>query len=108
MDRSSFTMKLKKGFEAEYKFRHDNIWPELLDLLTGDGITEYYIFLDEKTGILFAFMKRETSNAKLLIKEHPVMKKWWNYMKDIMDTNPDGSPMTTGLTEVFALNPTEK
>ena len=107
MNRSAFTMKLKKGFEAEYKLRHDNIWPELADLLAEDGIREYYIFLDQETGILFAFMKREPSNMKLSIKEHPVMKKWWNYMKDIMYTNPDGSPMTTGLTEVFALNSTE-
>jgi len=101
-------MKLKKGYEAEYKLRHDNIWPELADLLTEDGIIEYYIFLDEKTSVLFAFMKRGASNARLPIKENPVMKKWWNYMKDIMDTNPDGSPMTSGLTEVFALISTEQ
>ncbi|MGB9142439.1 MAG: L-rhamnose mutarotase, partial [Aestuariivirga sp.] len=39
-------MFLKPGMEAEYKRRHDEIWPELLDLLHAAGISEYSIYLD--------------------------------------------------------------
>ena len=101
MKHVAFTMQLINGFELEYKRRHDAIWPELSYLLSEDGIREYYIFLDESTGILFAFMKREDSTLPAPLREHPVMRKWWEYMKDIMPTNEDGSPVTKSLQEVF-------
>ena len=104
MHRSAFTMKLTRGFEAEYKRRHDEIWPDLSQLLAQDGIKEYYIFLDEATGVLFAFMKREPSGLTTPLSDHPVMKKWWQYMKDIMETNEDGSPVTQSLVEVFEMH----
>ncbi|RYY19019.1 MAG: L-rhamnose mutarotase, partial [Chitinophagaceae bacterium] len=65
---------------------------------------EYYIYLDEPTGILFAFMKRGDSNLQTALREHPIMRKWWDYMKDIMETNDDGSPVTKPLVEVFSMH----
>jgi L-rhamnose mutarotase len=104
MDRFAFTMKLTMGFEKEYKRRHDDIWPELSQLLVEDGVLEYYIYLDEQTGTLFAFMKRGESNLTSPLRQHPVMRRWWDYMKDIMETNEDGSPVTRPLIEVFDLH----
>ena len=101
--RIAFTMTLFPGKEAEYKKRHDALWPELKDLLTKTGIEEYSIFLDEKTLNLFGVMKiRDAKNLDAL-PNHPVMKKWWSYMKDIMETNPDDSPVSFPLKEVFYL-----
>ena len=54
MKRHAFKMKLKPGNEAEYKKRHEDIWPELTKLLTESGISDYTIFLDRETNILFA------------------------------------------------------
>ncbi len=96
-------MKLFKGFEAEYKKRHDDLWPELSSLLKEAGIKEYYIFLDEDTLTLFAFLKADNPAKLDMISAHPVMKKWWNYMKDIMETNADESPVNIPLKEVFNL-----
>ncbi|RAJ11684.1 L-rhamnose mutarotase [Arenibacter echinorum] len=101
MYRNAFKMKLKSGFEAEYKKRHVEIWPELSDLLSKEGISEYSIFLDEETLTLFAFQKLSDNFNDLAIQNHPMVKKWWTYMADIMETNPDNSPQSSTLKEVF-------
>jgi len=104
MKRVAFKMKLFKGMEAEYKKRHDEIWPELSDLLKQKGINEYSIFLDEPTGYLFGILKIPDEKKLDELPVHPVMKKWWAYMKDIMESNPDNSPVSIPLQEVFYLS----
>lgn len=101
MTRNAFTMKLKAGFEAEYKKRHDEIWPELSALLSDSGISEYSIFLDEESLTLFAFQKLKEGFNGDAIPNDPIVKKWWAYMGDIMETNPDNSPVERSLKEVF-------
>ena len=96
-------MQLHKGFQEEYKRRHDQLWPELTDLLKKSGISEYSIFLNEKTNVLFGVMSVEDPALLEKLPEHPVMKKWWAFMRDIMDTNPDNSPASIPLKEVFYL-----
>lgn len=102
--RNAFKMKLKPGFEAAYKKRHNEIWPELASLLSDTGIQEYSIFLDEETLILFAVQKISADFDQKLLPNHPIVKKWWAYMSDIMETNPDNSPVATSLKEVFHLD----
>ena len=101
--RAAFKMKLKPGFEQEYKRRHDEIWPELEQLLKEVGIVDYSIFLDEETSTLFAFQRLKDDHQTRLLPDHPVVKKWWHYMSDIMDTNADHSPIVNTLDEVFCL-----
>jgi L-rhamnose mutarotase len=101
MQRIAFTMKLHAGFEAEYQRRHAAIWPELVDLLHGSGVSEYSIFLEEDTLKLFGFLRIDHASGLDALSANPVMQRWWNYMKDIMDTNPDHSPVTKSLKEVF-------
>ena len=103
MQRVAFKMKLFPGFEAEYKKRHDEIWPELSALLKDTGVSEYSIFLDEETNSLFGFLK-VTDKANLdTLPAQAIMKKWWAYMGDIMESNADNSPVSIPLTEVFYL-----
>ena len=102
--RNAFKMKLKPGFEIEYKKRHDEIWPELAALLSETGIQDYSIFLDEETLILFAVQKISADFDENLLPNHPIVKKWWAFMGDIMETNPDNSPVAIGLKEVFHLD----
>ncbi|UZR99742.1 L-rhamnose mutarotase [Chondrinema litorale] len=104
MYRNAFTMKLKPGFEAEYKKRHDEIWPELEAMLSESGISDYSIYLDEETLTLFAFQKVADQVKEAQIPNNPIVKKWWAYMADIMETNPDNSPVTKPLREVFHLD----
>jgi L-rhamnose mutarotase len=103
MHRIAFKMKLFKGKEAEYKKRHDEIWPELKSLLKQAGIEEYSIFLDEETNILFGVLKIEDPMKLDELPNHPLMKNWWSYMKDIMETNEDDSPVSVPMSEVFYL-----
>jgi L-rhamnose mutarotase len=103
MQRIAFTMKLQAGFEAEYRRRHAEIWPELVDLLHGSGVSEYSIFLEEETLKLFGFLRIDDVSGLDGLPANPVMQRWWNFMKDIMDTNPDHSPVTRSLKEVFYL-----
>ena len=94
-------MKLHAGCEAEYKRRHDAIWPELTSLLRHSGIREYSIFLDEETLVLFGVFRVGDPALLERLPEHPVMKEWWEHMKDIMESHPDNSPVTRPLKEVF-------
>ena len=103
MQRIAFKMKLFDGCEGEYKKRHDAIWPELKTLLKKAGIHDYSIFLDEETNILFGVLEVENRLRLDELPNHPVMKKWWSYMKDIMESNADSSPVSVPLKEVFYL-----
>ena len=103
MTRVAFKMKLFPGFEEEYKKRHDALWPELEQLLKNTGINEYSIFLDESTNDLFGVLKIEDPEALNNLRAHPVMQRWWKHMGDIMESNPDNSPVSIPLKEVFYL-----
>ncbi len=103
MPRNAFKMKLKPGTIAEYKKRHDKIWPELERELRAAGISDYSIFLDEETLTLFAVQKLSETNTASKLPASPVVRKWWDYMAPLMEAHPDHSPVTTPLTEVFYL-----
>lgn len=103
MPRIAFKMKLHAGQEAEYRRRHDALWPELETLLKETGIADYSIFLDEKTLDLFGVLNIENPARLDDLPQHPVMQRWWAYMADIMETNPDNSPLSQPLREVFYL-----
>jgi L-rhamnose mutarotase len=101
MTRIAFKMKLFPGMETEYKHRHDTIWPELSALLRQTGISAYSIFLDHETNSLFAILHAKDPEALNTLPAQAVMQRWWHYMQDIMETNPDHSPVSIPLEEVF-------
>jgi L-rhamnose mutarotase len=103
MKRVAFKMFLHKGAEEEYRKRHDAIWPELVSLLKDNGIQDYSIFLDEETSTLFGVLKLSHTEVLDELPAKEIMKKWWAHMKDIMQTNPDKSPISIPLKEVFYL-----
>ena len=94
-------MKLKTGMVEEYKKRHDNLWPELHKLLKDSGISEFSIFFDEETHILFTFQKQEGDLGSQDLGQIGIVQRWWKYMADIMETNSDNSPVSIELEEVF-------
>ncbi|WP_300022450.1 L-rhamnose mutarotase [uncultured Maribacter sp.] len=101
MKRLSFKMKLKAGAKEEYSKRHNEIWPELKELLKKAGVSEYSIFLDEDTNTLFAFQKVSGDGGSQDLSQNPIVKKWWAFMADIMEINDDNSPISKPLDEVF-------
>lgn len=103
MHRLAFKMQLLPGCEEEYKKRHDELWPELKKLLKEAGISNYSIFLDATANSLFGVLQTDNVQKVSGLRSHPVMVKWWDYMADIMETNPDNSPLEIPLTEVFHL-----
>ena len=101
MKRDAFVMQLKPGFEAEYRRRHDALWPEMAKALKEAGISDYSIFLDPASLRLFAVQKLTEDNKAGDLPGLAIVRKWWDYMADIMETNPDHSPVCVSLTEVF-------
>jgi L-rhamnose mutarotase len=100
-EKYAFKMQLNPGMEDEYRRRHDEIWPELVELLKEAGVADYSIHLDRETGILFGVLWRRTDHSMADLPSHSVMKRWWAHMADIMATNPDQSPVDTPLVTVF-------
>ena len=101
--RLAFKMKLKEVQKEEYRKRHNAIWLELKLLLKQAGVSEYSIFFDEETNTLFAFQKVKWGASSLDLSENIVVKKWWDFMADIMEVNPNNSPISKTLEEVFYL-----
>ena len=101
MKREAFKMFLKPGFEEEYARRHAAIWPELKALISESGVSDYSIFWDKETNILFAVQKTSGEGGSQDLGDNPIVQKWWAYMADIMETNPDNSPVSIPLPELF-------
>jgi L-rhamnose mutarotase len=99
--RFGFKMKMLPGFKEEYRKRHSEIWPELIRLLKNEGIGNYSIFLDEETNALFAYQEQSGESSSQDLGNTEIVKKWWKYMADVMETNPDNSPVTIPLEQVF-------
>ncbi|WP_342269079.1 L-rhamnose mutarotase [Spiroplasma endosymbiont of Aspidapion aeneum] len=97
-------MFLNKGYEKEYKKRHDELWPEMEKAILDHGLQEYYINLDTDNNILYSFLKVDSAEKWEQLRNTRICKKWWAYMSDIMETNDDGSPKFIKLTEVFQLS----
>ena len=104
MKREAFKMVLKPGCEAEYEKRHNAIWPELKRLLSENGVCDYAIDWDKDTNILFASQKTNGESSSQDMGSNPIVQKWWDYMADIMEVNPDNSPVTVQLLEVFYMD----
>jgi L-rhamnose mutarotase len=104
MNRLAFKMKLNSGQKAVYIKRHNEIWAELKALLKQAGVSEYSIFLDEETNTLFAFQKVSGEGGSQDLAQNPIVKKWWDFMADVMEVNPDNSPVSIQLEEVFYMD----
>lgn len=104
MKRKAFAMRLKAGYEKEYKKRHDEIWPELKAELRKAGVSNYSIYLDKKTNTLFAFQYLSDDATDSQLPLLPIVKQWWHMMADIMETNPDESPVSDPLEEMFHMD----
>jgi L-rhamnose mutarotase len=105
MIRNAFKMKLSSGNIAEYRKRHDEIWPELAAELRKAGISDYSIYYDAETQILFAFQKLADENTVDALPKNPIVRKWWDYMNDgIMQYDEKNEPVSVPLSEVFHMD----
>lgn len=101
MEKYAFRMMLKPGMADEYRRRHDQIWPELVELLREAGVQDYSIHLDPECNALFGVMWRRKDHGMDALPTHPVMRRWWAYMADIMATHPDNEPVAVPLIPMF-------
>ena len=101
--RKSFRMKLYDGQEKEYEKRHNELWPEMKNMIHEYGGKNYSIFLDKGTNILYGYIEIESEEKWSQSANTEICQKWWAYMADIMETNPDNSPVSVDLQEVFHL-----
>ncbi|HWL55930.1 MAG TPA: L-rhamnose mutarotase [Paracoccus sp. (in: a-proteobacteria)] len=103
MQKYAFRMMLMPGMAAEYRRRHDAIWPELILLLKEAGIKDYSIHLDPETNALFGVLWRRDDHGMEDLPAHPVMRRWWAHMADLMATHPDNEPVAVPLVPMFHL-----
>ncbi len=96
-------MSVNAGSETEYERRHRPIWPELEAVLKRHGVHNYSIFLHPETRQLFGYVEIEDEARWAAIASTPECQRWWKHMSDVMPGNPDHSPVSTALREVFHL-----
>ena len=101
MTTRAFRMKLKPGTVEEYRRRHDELWPDLGQALSEAGIYDYSIFLDEQTLHLFAVLKLRPDNKVAELPQKEVMRRWWDYMADLMEVEPGNRPREWPLEQMF-------
>jgi L-rhamnose mutarotase len=104
MIRKFFVMQLNRGAEEEYRQRHNPVWKELEEVLLTHGVRNYSIALHAETGELFAYVEIEDEARWNAIAQTPACRRWWEYMADLMQVNPDRSPRATELQEMFHLD----
>lgn len=103
MQKYAFRMQLNPGAADEYRRRHDAIWPELVDLLRAAEVSDYSIYLDPETIALFGMLTRPEDHGMDDLPSHPVMRRWWAHMADLMQTHPDDAPVAVPLVPMFHL-----
>lgn len=101
MEKIAFKMQLHSGQAAEYRNRHDPIWPDLAGALREAGISDYSIWLDPETQTLFATLTRTDDHSMDSLPDREVMQRWWQFMSDIMETDTDSSPVVVPLEKMF-------
>ena len=104
MIHKSFKMHLYEGMAEEYERRHNLLWPEMKDMIHEYGGHNYSIFLDRETNVLYGYIEIEEEAKWAKSADTAINRKWWDYMADIMDTNPDNSPVSVDLKPVFHLD----
>ncbi len=102
--RKAFRMQVNPDRHGEYRRRHNPIWPELEQVLKSHGVSNYSIFLDPPRNQLFAYVEIEDEARWAAIAETEVCRRWWAHMVEVMPSNPDNSPVSDELTEVFHLD----
>ena len=103
MIKKAIRMNLYPGAKAEYQKRHDELWPEMREMLKEHGVLSYSIFLDSESNQLFGYLEIEDEEKWKQVSTTAINQKWWTYMKDLMETNPDDSPVSFDLEPVFEL-----
>ena len=104
MIHKSFKRHLYEGMAEEYERRHNLLWPEMKDMIHEYGGHNYSIFLDSETNVLYGYIEIEEEEKWAKSADTAINRKWWDYMADIMDTNPDNSPVSVDLKPVFHLD----
>ena len=103
MEKYAWKGMVKEGMMDEYIKRHDNLWPEMADMLAAAGIKNYSIW--NVGHELFGYYECEkgAEYAAKVQRESEITEKWNEYMKDILIMEPD--PVTGAqplLRQVFA------
>ena len=101
MIRKAFAMSVYPEQIGAYEKRHNPIWPELEQTLKEHGVSTYTIFLHPGTHQLFGYAEFENEEEWNSVARTDVCQRWWAYMKEIMPSNPDNSPVSIELREVF-------
>ena len=103
MEKYAWRGKIVPGMQEEYKKRHDNIWPEMKEVLANAGIVNYSIWMQGEELFDYYECEKGVEYAAKVQAESDVVKKWDEYMKDILIMEKD--PVTGAqplLTQVFS------
>ena len=105
MEKYAWSGRIAAGKKAEYIKRHDEIWPEMVEVLKSAGIKNYTIWNVGDTLFGYYECEKGVEYAAEVQKSSPVVARWDEYMKDILIMEKD--PVTGAqplLTKVFELN----
>ncbi len=102
--RKAFKMKLYPGMQDEYRKRHSELWQEMKDMIHEYGGSNYSIFWDPETDVLFGYIEVKDEERYAQSADTEINRKWWDFMAPVMETNPDNSPVCKDLELLFHLD----
>lgn len=104
MKRKAFKMYLKEGCEEEYVKRYNALWPDLKDLFKEKGIVDFSIYWDKESNCLYAYQIRSKSMDENSLNDSMIMRRWWEYISDIIETDSKNQPIVLPLEEMFHID----
>ena len=105
MEKYAWRGRIVEGKKAEYVKRHNEIWPEMVEVLKSAGISNYTIWFNNNELFGYYECEKGIDFAASVQKNSPIVDKWNEYMKDILIMEPD--PVTGAqpmLEKVFELD----
>ncbi len=88
MGQFAWVLEVRPGYEDEYKRRHDEIWPEMLETLRKAGVRNYSIFRHGLT--LFGYFETDDLETTIAaLAKDPVNARWSDSMQPLMKIEVD-------------------
>lgn len=104
MERACFTFEIYPHMIDEYKKRHDEIWPELVEVIENAGLKNYSLFRRDTTVIAYVECHPDIATAFGKVGESEVNTRWSKWFEEVILELTDDNGDLLWADEVWHLD----